>query len=166
MVHASVSQDRPTVQLFTTDQQALEAIRALTRAGVSPDDISVLARSSAEADRLHDETGASEDLEAGVNRDTGRDILDVLGSLESLLVPGLGACSSQATSSSTFAGSSMTSVIQAGCRARSPDRESPVRRRTRSSMPWRTVRSWSSAARRERALRPKAGGRPPHQVGH
>jgi Heat induced stress protein YflT len=85
-----VSQDRPDVQLFPNDQQALDAIRALTRAGVSPDDISVLARSSDEAHRLHDETGAAEDLEAGVNRDTRQDILDVLGSLESLLVPGFG----------------------------------------------------------------------------
>jgi hypothetical protein len=79
-VHGSVSKNRPTVQLFLSDQQALDAIRALTRAGVSPDEISVLARSSAEVHRLHDETGAAEDLEAGVNRDTGQEILDVLGS--------------------------------------------------------------------------------------
>lgn len=85
-----MSQDRPTVQLFTSDQQALDAIRALTQTGVSPDDISVLARSSAEVHRLHLQTGAAEDLEAGVNRDTGQEILDVLGSLESLLVPGFG----------------------------------------------------------------------------
>jgi hypothetical protein len=85
-----VSQDRPSVQLFSSDQQALEAIRALTGAGVSPDDISVLARSSAEVHGLHQVTGASDDLEPAVNRDTRQDILDVLGSLEALLVPGFG----------------------------------------------------------------------------
>ena len=83
-------QNRPTVQLFTSDQQALDAIRALTTAGVSPDDISVLARSFAEVHRLHEQTGAAQDLEIAINRDTGQELLDVLGSLEALLVPGFG----------------------------------------------------------------------------
>jgi hypothetical protein len=85
-----MNQNRPTVQLFTSDQQALDAIRALTTAGVSPDDISVLARSFAEVHRLHERTGAAEDLEIDINRDTGQELLDVVGSLEALLVPGFG----------------------------------------------------------------------------
>lgn len=80
----------PTVRLFTRHAQARDAIRALTQAGISARAISVIARSPVEVQRLHLEAGAAEDLAATVRRDVLSEVLDVLGSIESLLVPGFG----------------------------------------------------------------------------
>jgi Heat induced stress protein YflT len=86
----SVPPNQPTVGLFATYQQARDAIGALKAAGISPGAISVLARSPREARALHRETGAAEDLEAAVRHNLLRDVLALVGQIESVLVPGFG----------------------------------------------------------------------------
>ena len=86
----AVNDNPPTVRLFRRHEEARDAIRALTKTGVGPRAISVIARSALEVRALHRETGAAEDLEAKVRRDVLWEVLDILGSIESLLVPGFG----------------------------------------------------------------------------
>lgn len=80
----------PTVRLFTSHAQARDAIRALTQSGIKPQAVSVIARSPVEVHTLHEETAAAEDLQADVVRGVFSEVVDVLGSVESLLVPGFG----------------------------------------------------------------------------
>jgi hypothetical protein len=83
----------PSVRVFRTHEEARDAIRALTAAGVKPETIGVLARSAAEVHRLEQQTGAAtatENLDAEAGHDVLGEVVDVLGSIESLLVPGFG----------------------------------------------------------------------------
>lgn len=75
---------------FRRHDQARDAIRALFAAGIDSHAISVLARSPVEAHELHQETGAAEDLERIIQHHPLGDVLDLLGEVESLLVPGFG----------------------------------------------------------------------------
>lgn len=77
-----------TVRLFTSHAQARDAIRALTQAGIKPQAISVIARSPVEVHTVREETAVAKDLEADVMRGVFSEVVDVLGSVESLLVPG------------------------------------------------------------------------------
>src|SRR5262249_13031712 len=65
----AVNDNPPTVRLFRRHEEARDAIRALTKTGVRPRAISVIARSTLEVRALHRETGAAEDLEEKVRRD-------------------------------------------------------------------------------------------------
>lgn len=79
-----------TVRLFTNHAQARDGIRAITQAGTNPRAISVIARSPVEVHTLHEETAVAEDLEAEVMRGLFAELVDVLGSVESLVVPAFG----------------------------------------------------------------------------
>lgn len=82
----------PIARTFASHAAARDAIRALETAGLSLDDISVVTRSPAEAEKLEDETGASEELEhVTQHRHRLADFLDWLGRVESATVPGYGA---------------------------------------------------------------------------
>jgi hypothetical protein len=70
----------PIVGVFREHTQARDAILALEAAGIEPDAISVLVRSSTEASSLEGETGASGDLEADTRNSRLHDILDWLAS--------------------------------------------------------------------------------------
>jgi hypothetical protein len=86
----SVNVKPTTVRLFASNAQARDGIRALTQAGTKARAISVIARSPLEVHALHEETAAAEDLEAGVVRGLFSELIDVVGSVESLLVPAFG----------------------------------------------------------------------------
>jgi hypothetical protein len=82
----------PVAWTFASPAEAREAIRALETAGLSPDDISVVTRSPAEAETLEDDTGASEELEeATQHHHRLAELVDWLGRVESAAVPGFGA---------------------------------------------------------------------------
>ena len=79
-------------RLFTSYQQAREAIRALEAAGVSPKSISVVTRSPRDAETLEQDTGISDRIEdASVHRSRLQQFVDWLGRVESVAVPGFGA---------------------------------------------------------------------------
>jgi hypothetical protein len=80
----------PTVRLFKSHEQARGAVLALTSAGIDPEAVSIIARSDDEVATLHEETGADQKLESSVKHNRFREVLDILGSLEALLVPGFG----------------------------------------------------------------------------
>jgi hypothetical protein len=82
--------NKPTVGHFRHHEQARQAIRALDAAGIDRHAISVLTRSPTEAHELHQETGAAEDLERIIQRHPLSDVLDIIGEVESILVPGFG----------------------------------------------------------------------------
>ena len=81
---------KATVGYFRRHEQARDAIRALIAAGIDRHAISVLAQSPVEAHELHQETGAAEDLERIIQHHPLGDVLDMLGEVESLLVPSFG----------------------------------------------------------------------------
>jgi hypothetical protein len=86
------SRERIVVRLYADAAHAVRAANALRDAGVPPDVISVLSRSSAEADGIEHATGASDDLEdAAVRHHRLADFIDWLGRVESVVVPGFGA---------------------------------------------------------------------------
>jgi hypothetical protein len=79
-------------RLFTSYQQARDAIRALEAAGVSPKSISVVTRSPRDAETLEHDTGASDRIEdASLDRSRFQQFVDWLGQVESVAVPGFGA---------------------------------------------------------------------------
>jgi heat induced stress protein YflT len=79
-------------RLFSSYQQAREAIRALEAAGVSPRSISVVTRSARETESLEQDTGVSDRIEdASVHRSRLQQFVDWLGRVESATVPGFGA---------------------------------------------------------------------------
>jgi hypothetical protein len=78
--------------VFDSYQAARAAIDALEAGGVDAATVSVVARSSHEAETLEYDTGASEDLEdATVHRGRLSQFIDWLGKLESATVPSFGA---------------------------------------------------------------------------
>jgi hypothetical protein len=80
------------VRVFAGHIQAREAIRALEAAGVDRETISVVTRSTGEAETLEQDTGASEELEqATQHRHPLADFVEWLGKVESVAVPGFGA---------------------------------------------------------------------------
>jgi hypothetical protein len=82
----------PVARTFDSHTAAHDAIRALEAAGLSPDDISVVTRSPAEAESLEQDTGASEELEeATQHHHRWADFVSWLGRVESATVPGFGA---------------------------------------------------------------------------
>jgi hypothetical protein len=79
-------------RLFSTYQQARDAIRVLEAAGVSPKSISVVTRSPRDAEHLEHDTGVSDRIEdASAHRSRLEQFVDWLGRLESVAVPGFGA---------------------------------------------------------------------------
>jgi hypothetical protein len=76
------------VRVFAGHEQARAAITALEAAGIEARAISVLAPSAAEARALDRETGAAEDLQKAVRAHPLRDLLDWLGRIEAVAVPG------------------------------------------------------------------------------
>jgi Heat induced stress protein YflT len=81
----------PLARIYSSHQEALEAIRALQAAGVQPRAISVVTRSHAEADTLEHATGASEDLEHASHQRRLSEFVDWLGRVGGVAVPGFGA---------------------------------------------------------------------------
>jgi hypothetical protein len=82
----------PIARTFADHAAARDAILALEAAGLSPDDISVVTRTPAEAETLEHDTGASEELEeATQHHHRLADLVDWLGRVESAAVPGFGA---------------------------------------------------------------------------
>jgi hypothetical protein len=80
------------VRVFAGHVQAREAIRALEAAGVDREAISVVTRSTGEAETLEQATGASEELEQATQyRHPLADFVEWLGKVESVAVPGFGA---------------------------------------------------------------------------
>jgi hypothetical protein len=75
--------------VFSEHVLARNAILALERAGVEPEEISVLARAPGEARSLDLETGASRDLEGVTGSHRLHDMLDWLASIGGAL-PGFG----------------------------------------------------------------------------
>jgi len=82
----------PVIRVFESYQAARQAIVALEAAGIDPAAISIVTRSSREADTLEYDTGASDDLEdVSVRRGRLSEFVDWLGKVESAAVPGFGA---------------------------------------------------------------------------
>lgn len=82
----------PIARTYTQHAEALQAIRALESAGLSPDDISVVTRSPDEAETFEQDTGTSEQLEqATQHHHPWTDFVAWLGRVESVAVPGFGA---------------------------------------------------------------------------
>jgi hypothetical protein len=82
----------PIARTFATYVAALDAIRALEAAGLSPENISVVTRLPGDAETLEHDTGASEDLEdATQHHHRLAEFVDWLGRVESATVPGFGA---------------------------------------------------------------------------
>jgi hypothetical protein len=78
--------------VYADAAQARQAIQALRSAGVPGDAISVLSRSTDDADEIERLTGASDDLEdAVVRHHPVADFVDWLGRVESVVVAGFGA---------------------------------------------------------------------------
>jgi Heat induced stress protein YflT len=79
-------------RLFSSYQQAREAIRGLESRGVDRKSISVVTRLPQDAETLEHDTGASDRLEdASVHRGRLAQFVDWLGKVESVTVPGFGA---------------------------------------------------------------------------
>jgi hypothetical protein len=76
------------VRLYGGHEQARAAIEALKAAGVEAQAMSVITRSTAEAEQLDRETGVGQDLEQAVQAHPLRDLLDWLGRIEAIAVPG------------------------------------------------------------------------------
>jgi hypothetical protein len=91
MTRADRSTARPVVRVFADHEQARAAIEALKTGGVAAHAISVLTRSPAEARALARETGVAQDLETAVQAHPLRDLLDWLGRIEAIAVPGFGS---------------------------------------------------------------------------
>jgi hypothetical protein len=81
----------PVTRVFTSSQQARDAILALEAAGVAPRSISVVTRLPHDAESLEHATGASDDLEDAAYRNRLREFADWLVRVGSAAVPGLGA---------------------------------------------------------------------------
>ena len=81
----------PLARVYSSHQEALDAIRALRAAGVQPRAISVVTRSPAEADTLEHDTGASEDLEHASHQRRLSEFVDWLGRVGAVAVPGFGS---------------------------------------------------------------------------
>jgi len=81
----------PVARVFSSRQEARDAIRALQAAGVQPRAISVVTRLPADADTLEHDTGASEDLEQASHQDRLTGFVDWLGRVGGVAVPGFGA---------------------------------------------------------------------------
>jgi hypothetical protein len=81
----------PTVGVFDAHEPARAAIEALKAAGIDRQAISVLARAQAEAHALGQQTGAAEDLERLIQDHPLADLLNWLGRIEAVVVPGFGA---------------------------------------------------------------------------
>jgi hypothetical protein len=79
------------VGVFDAHEPARAAIEALQAAGIDRQAISVLARAQAEARALGKETGAAEDLERLIHDHPLADLLNWLGRIEAVVVPGFGA---------------------------------------------------------------------------
>jgi hypothetical protein len=82
---------RSVTRVFSTYQEARDAIQALEAAGVKPRAISILTRSPKDTEELEHDTGASDDLDDAVHRNRLAQFLDWLGKVESATVPGFGA---------------------------------------------------------------------------
>jgi hypothetical protein len=79
-------------RLFASPQLARETIGALEASGVKPSTISIVTRSTRDADQLQLNTGVSQDVEdAAVHRSRLAQFVDWLGQVESVAVPGFGA---------------------------------------------------------------------------
>jgi hypothetical protein len=82
----------PVARLYADSAQARRAIQALQSAGVPGEAISVLSRSTADAEEIERLTGASDDLEdRAVRRHPVEDFVDWLGQVQSVVVAGFGA---------------------------------------------------------------------------
>jgi hypothetical protein len=79
------------VGVFRSHESARAAIEALEGAGIDRRAISVVARAQAEAHSLGRETGAAEDLERLIQGHPLADLLNWLGRIEAVVVPGFGA---------------------------------------------------------------------------
>ena len=88
MTRSDQSPASPVVRVFADHEEARKAIEALKTGGVEPQAISVVARSAAETRLLDRETGVSRDLEDAVHAHPLRDLLDWLGRIEAVTVPG------------------------------------------------------------------------------
>jgi len=91
MTRSERSSTSLVVRVFAGYEEARSAIQALKAGGVEAHSISVLTRSRAEARALDRETGVSQDLETLVQAHPMRDLLDWLGRIEAVAVPGLGS---------------------------------------------------------------------------
>jgi hypothetical protein len=80
----------PRTRTFTDYKDARDAILAIEGAGVAHRCISVLTRLPRDTEVLEHETGVSEDLEDAANRSRFSKIVDWLGRVGSVAVPGLG----------------------------------------------------------------------------
>lgn len=78
----------PLARVFASHEQARAAIEALKAVGVEAHAMSVVTRSHAEAELLDRETGVGQDLEDAVQAHPLRDLLDWLGRIEAITVPG------------------------------------------------------------------------------
>ena len=81
----------PVARVFSSHQEARDAIRALQTAGVYPRAISVVTRLPADANTLEHDTGASEDLEHASHQDRLTGFVDWLGRVGGVAVPGFGS---------------------------------------------------------------------------
>jgi hypothetical protein len=89
---AAAPAPRATVRVYADPAQARQAIQALQAAGLPAEAISVLSRSPETAADLERSTGVDDDLEvATARRHPLEDVVDWLGRLESVAVPGFGA---------------------------------------------------------------------------
>lgn len=78
--------------MYADHAQARRAIQALQAAGVPADAISILSRSTTEADNIERTTGVSDDLEdIAIRRHPLSEFVDWLGRIEAVAVPGFGA---------------------------------------------------------------------------
>ncbi|SRR6266498_2850481 len=91
MTRSDRSSAPPVVRVFAGHEQARAAIQALKLSGVEAHTISVLTRSPAEARALDHETGVAQDLETAVRAHPLRDLLDWLGRIQAVVVPGFGS---------------------------------------------------------------------------
>ena len=83
---------QPVARLYADHARARRGIQALQAAGVPADAISVVSRSTVEADTIERTTGVSDDLEdASIRRHMLSDFVDWLGRIEAVAVPGFGA---------------------------------------------------------------------------
>jgi hypothetical protein len=88
MTGSDKSPTTAVVRVFAGHEQARDAIQTLKAGGVEAHAISVVVRSPAEARVLDKETGVAQDLEKAVQAHPLRDLLDWLGRIEAVAVPG------------------------------------------------------------------------------
>src|SRR5262249_61603063 len=82
---------RPVVRAYADAERVRRAIEHLRSADVPVEAISVVSRSTGDAEALERATGASDDLEdTAVRRHRFADFVDWLGRVESVVVPGFG----------------------------------------------------------------------------